>query len=196
VDVEALGGGRHCITAMLTRTSSLSGNGVLSRSFGEVVVHGGGAGGGARGTGGTGVVSFLRREGTEPCHSSRGPPYWERDELTSFLVEKLPLLEWGVYSQNGEDGVLAALLSYFSIGNDVAGGGAGGRVGGRAGGRAGGPFYVEFGGEDGMQGNTRLLREERGWTGLLMDGSYEVLNCVLNCVLIELNNICINIFTP
>ena len=112
------------------------------------------------------VVSFPRRGGTEPCHSSRGPPYWERDELTSFLREKLPLMEWGVFSQNGEDGVLAALLSYFSIGNDVAGGGAGGG--------AGGPFYVEFGGEDGMQGNTRLLREERGWTGLLMDGSYEV----------------------
>ncbi|TYZ58563.1 hypothetical protein PybrP1_007281 [[Pythium] brassicae (nom. inval.)] len=57
--------------------------------------------------------------------------------------------EWGVFSQNGEDGVLSAIFR-----------------------RVGAPHkqYVEFGTEDGSECNTRYLRETHGWTGLLMDG--------------------------
>lgn len=67
----------------------------------------------------------------------------------------LPSLEWGVYSQNGEDGVLLFLLlwvfGYEEI-KDVK--------------------YLEFGAEDGGEVNTRLLRE-LGATGVLFDRSYE-----------------------
>ena len=61
--------------------------------------------------------------------------------------------EWGLWSQNGEDGVLLSLL--YEVG--LLGGGG---------------FFVEFGVEDGSECNTRILRERFGWDGLLMDGSH------------------------
>jgi hypothetical protein len=33
--------------------------------------------------------------------------------------------------------------------------------------------YAEFGAEDGSQTNSRMLRERRGWSGLLLDGGFE-----------------------
>jgi hypothetical protein len=33
--------------------------------------------------------------------------------------------------------------------------------------------FVEFGAEDGSQTNSRMLREQRGWKGLLLDGGFE-----------------------
>src|ERR1043166_7356554 len=56
-----------------------------------------------------------------------------------------------VYSQNGEDGILASILETIGTTNK---------------------FYVEFGAQDGAECNTRLLREN-GWTGLLMDSQNE-----------------------
>lgn len=58
------------------------------------------------------------------------------------------------FSQNGEDGITEELIELF-WGKKYAG------------------YYVEFGVEDGMECNTRILRERHGWTGLLMDGSHE-----------------------
>jgi methyltransferase FkbM-like protein len=55
-----------------------------------------------------------------------------------------------VFSQNGEDGILAEIFR---------------RLG------AGGRSFVEFGIEDGRQNCTRRLLEEEGWTGLWMEGS-------------------------
>ncbi len=60
--------------------------------------------------------------------------------------------EFKVYSQNGEDGVIQKIFQ--SIGTTSK-------------------YYVEFGGQDGVQCNTRYLREA-GWQGLLMDGSYNI----------------------
>lgn len=54
-----------------------------------------------------------------------------------------------VYSQFGEDGVTLALFAALGHGSR---------------------YYVEFGVEDGMECNTRVLRERHGWKGLLMDG--------------------------
>lgn len=54
--------------------------------------------------------------------------------------------EWRKYSQNGEDGVLAAIFDRIGITSR---------------------YYVEFGCESGHERNTRFL-EEQGWTGLLM----------------------------
>lgn len=59
--------------------------------------------------------------------------------------------EWGVYSQNGEDGVLSAIFHHVGAPHKQ---------------------YVEFGTEDASECNTRYLRETHGWTGLLMDGRY------------------------
>jgi hypothetical protein len=35
------------------------------------------------------------------------------------------------------------------------------------------PYYIEFGVEDGRECNSRLLREQHGWHGLMMDGGNE-----------------------
>ena len=61
-----------------------------------------------------------------------------------------------VYSQNGEDGILEALLGAIEF----------------ASGTAVPPTYVEFGVQDGLECNTRYLRD-KGWSGILMDGTYE-----------------------
>lgn len=54
-----------------------------------------------------------------------------------------------VYSQNGEDGYIAAIFS---------------RIGYRD------KYFVEFGVEDGQQNNTRFLLEQ-GWSGVWIDGA-------------------------
>ena len=59
--------------------------------------------------------------------------------------------EWGFYSQNGEDGILLSIFANIGTTNK---------------------YYVEFGVEDGLECNTRLLRDVYGWTGLMMDGGY------------------------
>jgi len=58
-----------------------------------------------------------------------------------------------IYSQNGEDGITEVLLKILYK-NDVNN-----------------KYFVEFGVENGMECNTRILREKYGWRGLMMDGS-------------------------
>jgi hypothetical protein len=60
--------------------------------------------------------------------------------------------EWGLYSQNGEDGILRNIFHHIGTTHKA---------------------YVEFGTESGHECNTRLLREMHGWTGLLMDSRHE-----------------------
>ncbi len=61
----------------------------------------------------------------------------------------LKKFERRVYSQNGEDGVLLRIFDTIGSTNR---------------------YYIEFGvGADGKQRNTRLLEEQHGWKGLLMD---------------------------
>lgn len=60
--------------------------------------------------------------------------------------------EWGIFSQNGEDGILRKIFKHIG---------------------AKGKSYVEFGTENGQECNTRLLRQVHGWKGLLMDSHYE-----------------------
>jgi hypothetical protein len=45
-------------------------------------------------------------------------------------------------------------------------------------------FYVEFGAENGMQCNTRILRQNYNWNGLQMDGDYE--NESINLKILEI----------
>jgi hypothetical protein len=64
-------------------------------------------------------------------------------------VGSLERYEQRFTSQNGEDGILAALYARIGTTNR---------------------HFVEFGVEDGGECCSRHLRERRGWTGLLMDG--------------------------
>ena len=78
-----------------------------------------------------------------------------------------------VYSQNGEDGVLAHIFDRINTTSR---------------------FYVEFGTESGVETNTRLLRsvlseQQQPWTGLLMDGAYENLDINLHRHTINETNI-------
>jgi len=57
-----------------------------------------------------------------------------------------------IYSQNGEDGITIKLLEL--VYNDPYN-----------------KYYVEFGAENGKECNTRILMENYGWKGLLMDGT-------------------------
>jgi hypothetical protein len=66
----------------------------------------------------------------------------------------LSIFEKKVFSQNGEDGITMKLLELIYKGNNDN------------------KFYVEFGVENGMECNTRILREHYNWKGLQMDGSY------------------------
>lgn len=64
-------------------------------------------------------------------------------------VQSLALFERRWYSQNWEDGILQIIFYKIGITNR---------------------FCVEFGVEDGRECNSRYLIENRGWSGLLMDG--------------------------
>ena len=62
------------------------------------------------------------------------------------------LVEFSVYSQWGEDGIVQHLLRYVPISNKM---------------------FVEFGVENYLEANTRFLMIKDNWTGLVMDGSNE-----------------------
>ena len=81
------------------------------------------------------------------------------DKIVNFY-ESISRKEMRVFSQNMEDGVILALLEFLKI--NTTG------------------YYVEFGTENAAQCNTRNLRENLAWTGLLMDGSNENLNINLH----------------
>ncbi|ALM10329.1 MAG TPA: hypothetical protein DEB30_00430 [Candidatus Peribacter riflensis] len=76
---------------------------------------------------------------------------WTRRPLTdlSLFQRRMPFIERREYSQNGEDGIIAAIFAKIGTTNK---------------------YCVEFGVEDGLQCNCRYLLKHRGWTGLLMDG--------------------------
>ena len=68
--------------------------------------------------------------------------------------------EYKIFSQSKEDGVIMKLLEFI---NKTRNG-----------------FYVEFGTQQGLECNTRNLRENYAWKGLLMDGLYENLSINLH----------------
>ncbi|KAF0697508.1 Aste57867_11818 [Aphanomyces stellatus] len=77
--------------------------------------------------------------------------------------------EWGLFSQNGEDGILQHLFHRVVPPSTM--------------------YYVEFGAEDGHECNTRFLRQVDGWTGLLLDGSHANASINLHQAWISPNNI-------
>ena len=85
------------------------------------------------------------------------------------FYESILSQEKGVFSQNKEDGVILAMLDFLKIKKPG--------------------YYVEFGTENAAQCNTRNLRENYNWTGLLMDGSNENLAINLHKEIILHSNI-------
>ena len=80
----------------------------------------------------------------------------ETNTSPETLLRELRSAEHRIYSQNGEDGVLACIFQAIGTSNR---------------------FFVEFGAWDGQHwSNTAHLRLAEGWTGLLMDGSPERVN--------------------
>jgi hypothetical protein len=76
------------------------------------------------------------------------------DDAESESLRRTSLTGWerGVFSQFGEDGVIAELVR-----------------------RVGAPtrYFVEFGAETGLEGNCLLLASALGWSGLLIEGDAE-----------------------
>ncbi len=66
----------------------------------------------------------------------------EKTDLSQYEIQ--------IYSQNGEDGVIGAIFKKIELTNR---------------------FFVEFGVENGIEYNTRLLHTQ-GWRGLLMDRGF------------------------
>ena len=77
---------------------------------------------------------------------------WDTDAKRSNKLQITASNEAHIYSQRGEDGVLKSIFEQIGVTERI---------------------YVEFGTENGEQINTRALREQDGWRGLLMDGSNE-----------------------
>lgn len=92
-------------------------------------------------------------------------------QIESSMEEiDLSLFEKGVFSQNGEDGVLEKIFE--TIGIDSSG------------------YYVEFGATDGHKGsNSKYFREKYGWKGLLLDSSFEDESINLHKAFITAENI-------
>ena len=99
-----------------------------------------------------GKVLWMGREVRVYGEPSEPEPH----ELACLLCD-LRSVEYGLYSQNGEDGVILYLLTHV-IKHDYRGTPV---------------TYFEFGAESGVEVNTRLLRERFNATGVLMDGGYE-----------------------
>ncbi|KAG1688123.1 hypothetical protein DVH05_003993 [Phytophthora capsici] len=87
-------------------------------------------------------------------HTPQRPKVCPKQLLSTNLrwICELWRHEWGIYSQNGEDGIIHSI--FHNIGTKTK-------------------RYVEFGTENGQECNTRLLREFHGWTGLMMDSRFE-----------------------
>jgi FkbM family methyltransferase len=86
------------------------------------------------------------------------------------LPIRLEDFEKRIFSQNGEDGITMKLIDMIYENNDNK-------------------FYVEFGVADGVECNTRILRERYNWKGLQMDGGNENYNINLRKEFIMKENI-------
>jgi len=82
-----------------------------------------------------------------------------QDNRRLCLVDDLSQVEFSVFSQWGEDGIIDWLVSKLPMIPRV---------------------FVEFGVEDYREANTRLLLQMRNWRGLVIDGSRKNIKNILN----------------
>lgn len=76
------------------------------------------------------------------------------------IIDSLSEVEFKVFSQNGEDGIIQWLIHNTEIENKV---------------------FVEFGVQNYVESNTRFLLMNNNWSGLIIDGSEENINYVKSC---------------
>jgi hypothetical protein len=79
--------------------------------------------------------------------------------LANDNIKKLSDAEFKVYSQWGEDGIIAFLVSKLEIENNV---------------------FIEFGVENYTESNTRFLLKQFNWSGLVIDGSKDNIDYINN----------------
>lgn len=80
---------------------------------------------------------------------------WSKLIETQTAVNSLHDVEFKVFSQWGDDGIIQYLINYLEIENKT---------------------FVEFGVEDYSESNTRFLLMNNNWTGLVIDGSEHHIN--------------------
>mmetsp|Transcript_13159 Transcript_13159/g.53128 ORF Transcript_13159/g.53128 Transcript_13159/m.53128 type:complete len:300 (+) Transcript_13159:218-1117(+) len=100
-----------------------------------------------------GLLIFFALSAFAVHSTLRVVPPQPGNDLDAFMTwhSTLEENEFSVFSQNGEDGIIQHIFKYLGETDQ---------------------FYVEFGTESGIQTNTRFLREQKGWAGLLMDGGH------------------------
>ena len=81
------------------------------------------------------------------------------NEVCTKKIKSLEEVEFQVYSQFGEDGIIQWLIHNVEIDEKT---------------------FIEFGVEDYTESNTRFLLMNNNWTGFVMDGSEENINSLLN----------------
>lgn len=74
-------------------------------------------------------------------------------------INSLEEVEFQVFSQFGEDGIIQWLIKNVKVFNHT---------------------FVEFGVEDYVESNTRFLLMNNNWSGLVIDGSKRNINCIKN----------------
>jgi hypothetical protein len=99
------------------------------------------------------AVSRVTRRIAREVWRQEPPPTRSQYEAIALLAmrygfQSLSAAELRAFSQNGEDGVLAEIFSKIGTTNQ---------------------FFVEFGVQDGLECNTRLLMEVLGWSGVYFE---------------------------
>ncbi|MEO9033274.1 MAG: hypothetical protein ABI285_08535, partial [Ginsengibacter sp.] len=81
------------------------------------------------------------------------------NQRTESIINNIQTAEFKIFSQFGDDGIIQFLVSYLEIEEK---------------------YFIEFGVEDYNESNTRFLLMNNNWEGLVMDGSEDSINKIIN----------------